>query len=290
MISQAPTEALYLDNSSLHTSSTELISCQQVSSLDEDTKRLAKNIAPENFALVTRRTIFYAQGGGQPSDTGFITAEIRQGESGDSKFEVLLVRKTFDGTIYHFGRFLAGTGAESTGIIQQPSFAPNQSVSLAIDRKKRNHHSRLHTAGHILGLAIRLLRSQLDVREKGKANHFPGEASLEFEGLLYNEHKPIIQEKVNELVAQAIPVRTCWWEAAEIKERIHELNMAEGMQDAVGGMGRVRIAEIGDLDANPCGGTHVENTGKTGEIRIRKISRQKGVTKVSYEVPVNFDL
>ncbi|KAL2820023.1 major facilitator superfamily domain-containing protein [Aspergillus granulosus] len=277
------TDALYLDNGSLHTSTSQLISCQPVSSLDEDTKRLAKNIAAEDLAVITRQTVFYAQGGGQPSDTGFITAE---GQERDGKFEVLLVRKTLDGTIFHFGRFLnTGTGCTT----KQLSFAPGQTVSLAIDRKKRNYHSRLHTAGHILGLAMRLLAPMLGVREKGKANHFPGEASLEFEGLLYNEHKPIIQEKVNELVAQAIPVRVSWWEAAEVQARIDELNMAEGMQEAVGAMGKVRVAEIGDVDANPCGGTHVEHTGKTGEIKIRKIGRQKGVTRVSYEVPVDFD-
>lgn len=162
----------------------------------------------------------------------------------------------------------------------------NQPVSLQIDRVKRNYHSRLHTAGHIIGLAMRLLQPTLGDRKKVKANHFPGEACMEFEGLLYNEHKPVIQEKVNELVREQLPVQISWWDEDEVEKRKDELDMVEGRE--VSGMGRLRIAEIGDVDANPCGGTHVESTGLTGEITIRKISRQKGISKVSYEVPVSW--
>lgn len=195
-------------------------------------------------------------------------------------FEVLLVRRASDGSLLHFGRFSPPSTSISNAI------AMNQPVSLQIDRVKRNYHSRLHTAGHIIGLAMRLLQSKLGDRKKVKANHFPGEACMEFEGLLYNEHKPVIQEKVNELVREHLPVRISWWDEDEVEKRKDELDMVEGRE--VGGVGRVRIAEIGDVDANPCGGTHVESTGQTGEITIRKISRQKGISKVSYEVPVSW--
>lgn len=109
---------------------------------------------------------------------------------------------------------------------------------------------------------------------------------MEFEGLLYNEHKPVIQAKVDELVREQLPVRISWWDDDEVERRKDELDMVEGRE--VGGMGSVRIAGIGDIDANPCGGTHVESTGLTGEITIRKISRQKGISKVSYGVPVSW--
>ncbi|CEL01912.1 hypothetical protein ASPCAL01488 [Aspergillus calidoustus] len=289
-IIKAPTEALYLDNSSLHTTTTQLISCQPVSSLDEKTKRLAKNIAAEDFAVVTQQTIFYAQGGGQASDTGFIVRETQRGQSQDQddRFEVLLVRKNLDGMIIHFGRFLA---AERQ--VSQPSssfFSPDQTVSLSIDRAKRNYHSRLHTAGHILGLAMHQLEPILGRRQELKANHFPGEASLEFEGLLYNDkHKSLIQEKVDEIVAQALPVKCSWWDPAQVEAKKEELRLVEGRLEEVGAMGRVRVAEIADLDASPCGGTHVESTALTGRITIRKISRVKGGSRVSYEVPVDFD-
>ncbi|KAI9370660.1 Threonyl/alanyl tRNA synthetase [Aspergillus egyptiacus] len=296
---------LYLTDASLHTSTTTLTSIQQVATLDEEVKRLAKNIQPEDFALTTRTTIFYPQGGGQPSDTGVIVSsesriqsnnlnnegekEEEDASKGAFEFEVLLVRKTSDGSILHFGRFATSPSSEIL-LGAQLCFNGNQmskEVSLRIDSQKRNYHSRLHTAGHILGLAMRLLAPVLGERKKVKANHFPGEASMEFEGMLYNEHKGAIQDKVDEIVAQQLSVRISWWDEEEVERRKEELDMVEGRE--VGGMGRVRIAEIGEVDANPCGGTHVEHTGATGRILIRKIGRQKGVTRVSYEVPVIFE-
>ncbi|KAL4917764.1 fungal trichothecene efflux pump-domain-containing protein [Aspergillus aurantiobrunneus] len=263
----SPAEALYLDNASLHTLSTRIISHKPLSSLDDDEKLPAKKISTEDtFAIIANQT-----------------SEL---QSRDAEFEVFLVRKSRDGSILHFGRFSPSTFVTGGDVMQQPSFAANQPVSLHIDSIKQNYHSRLHTAGHILGLAMRLLKPALGNRKKVKANHFPREACMEFEGLLYSEHKPLIQEKVNELVRDNLPVRIAWWDEGEVERRKDELDMVEGRE--VGGLGRVRIAEIGDVDANPCGGTHVQSTGLTGEITIRKISRQKGVIKVSYEVPVSF--
>ncbi|KAF9892256.1 hypothetical protein FE257_002033 [Aspergillus nanangensis] len=269
------TKALYLDDASLCTSTTEILSCHPLSQLNEDEKKLAKNIPCESFAIITKETVFYPQGGGQPSDTGKITTTDASNEESSSIFRVLLVRKSTNGRIFHFGDFASTT--------THPPFADGQLVSQTIDSAKRDYHSRLHTAGHIIGLAMRLLTPTLGERKKVKANHAPGEACMEFDGLLYNEHRPVIEAKVNELVQEALPVHISWWDANEVERA--SLNMVEGLQ--LGRDGRVRIAGIGDVDANPCGGTHVAHTGLTGYITIRKISRQKGVSRLSYEVPIS---
>jgi Ser-tRNA(Ala) deacylase AlaX len=250
---QANTEALYLDDASLRELTTEVLSSQSITSLSEEEKSLAKNIPTEDIALTMRQTIFYAQGGGQPSDTGAI------GPTGqDATFSVSLVRKTPDGRYLHFGKYVDAT-----------PFTAGQLVVQKIDDSKRNYHSRLHTAGHIVGLAMQLLMPD---RKKVKANHFPNEASMEYKGLLYNEDKPVIQEKVNELVQQDLKILISWSEGGADGEegRSHD--------------GRTRIASIGGLDYNPCGGTHVPRTGLVGSIVIRKISRQKGISRVSYDV------
>ncbi|KAA8648840.1 uncharacterized protein ATNIH1004_004726 [Aspergillus tanneri] len=274
------TEALYLDNASLQEITTEILSCQPICELPDHEKTLAKNIALGDLAITTRQTVFYPQGGGQPSDTGVISITASPNNNSDTSaesvlFQVLLVRKSTSGRILHFGQFLPSNTS--------PCFADGQLVSQRIDSARREYHSRLHTAGHIIGLAMRLLTPILGERKKVKANHAPREACMEFEGLLYNEHKPVIEETINKLVQKALPVKISWWEESEIEKL--SLNMVEGLQ--LGGNGLVRIAEIGDIDANPCGGTHVEHTGLTGPITIRKISRQKGVSRLSYEVPVS---
>lgn len=197
-----------------------------------------------------RQTIFYAQGGGQPSDTGAIKSDQ------PSTFEVSLVRKTPAGTYLHFGKY------------NDAPFAVGQQVVQRIDELKRTYHSRLHTAGHVVGLAMQLLMPD---KKKVKANHFPKEASMEYEGLLYNEDKSLIQDKVDELVRRDLAILISWVDGENGEEgRSHD--------------GRTRIASIGGLDHNPCGGTHVSRTGLIGSIVIRKISRQKGISRVSYDV------
>ncbi|CAI7643198.1 hypothetical protein PCG10_003441 [Penicillium crustosum] len=249
------TEAVYLDDATLRTLTTEVLSSQSIPSLSEEEKLLAKNVPAEDSAITMRQTIFYAQGGGQPSDTGAI-GPVDQ----DPTFEVSLVRKTSDGRFLHFGKFIDATS----------SFVAGQPVVQKVDDSKRNYHSRLHTAGHIVGLAMQLLMPD---KKKVKANHFPREASMEYEGLLYNEHKPVIQEKVDELVQLDLPILISWLEG------VAQVGDEEGAEE-----GRTRIASIGGLDHNPCGGTHVARTSLVGSVVIRKISRQKGISRVSYDV------
>ena len=38
--------------------------------------------------------------------------------------------------------------------------------------------------------------------------------------------------------------------------------------------GRVRLLEIGDVDLQPCGGTHVRSTGEIGAVRVAKIENK----------------
>lgn len=203
-----------------------------------------------------RQTILYPRGGGQPSDTGTLALEDQE-----PTFTVLLVRKTQDGRILHFGK------PDNTDTI----FVEGQRVIQNVDGDRRDYHSRLHTGGHIVGLAMELLFPDM---KKVKANHAPGEACMEYEGLLYNEQKPLIQAKVDELVKQDLPILISWVEDGSDLE-------GRGKNRE----GPVRVASIGGLDQNPCGGTHVDRTSLAGPIAIRKVSRQKGISRVSYEVP-----
>lgn len=254
----APTEAVYLHDASLRSLTTNILSCQPISSLPENEQGLAKSVAADYFAITMHQTILYPQGGGQASDTG----RIMLIDQPDTAFTVALVRKTSDGRILHFGKPVAERSP--------PSFTEGQWVIQHVDGAKRDYHSRLHTAGHIIGVAMQILMPHM---KTVKANHMPGEACLEFDGLLYNEHKPLIQAKVDELVRQDLPVLISWLDAGtDVGERANP------------GDGPVRIVSIGGLDQDPCGGTHVPRTGLVGPVVIRKISRKNGISRVAYEV------
>lgn len=44
----------------------------------------------------------------------------------------------------------------------------------------------------------------------------------------------------------------------------------------------VGVCEVDGVESYPCGRTHIMGTADLGEVRVRRISRQKGVSKVSY--------
>lgn len=139
---------------------------------------------------------------------------------------------------------------------------------------------RYHTAGHILGLAVKQLKDTIGDVSEVKANHAPGMAFVEFRGLIAGEHKGVIQERVNALVQGNLAVKVDWWD--EKMAEAHCAALPEGL--SVPEDGNVRVVDIEGVGAYPCGGTHLPTTSDVGGIVVRKISRQKGVTKISYDI------
>jgi Ser-tRNA(Ala) deacylase AlaX len=190
--------------------------------------------------------------------------------SGQTTFHVHQVRKT-DPAILHMGVF---EPADET--------FTDKEVEQKINVEKRVLHSRIHTAGHVIGLAINhLIRAgnlPSDILD-GKAPHYPGAAFVEFSGLIPGTAKDSIQAKVDEMVAQNLPVRIHFWnEDRARRECTGVLDVVKGDEDGV------RVVEIGEAGSYPCGGTHVVGLKECGKVVVRGIKRQKGVSKVSYEV------
>jgi len=127
---------------------------------------------------------------------------------------------------------------------------------------------------------VRLLSASIPGISESKASHAPGAALIEFRGLIDGKHKDVIQAKVGELVRQALPIRINWWSEEEARERctvvLENAKVKEGEA--------VRVCEVDGVGSCPCDETLVTSTADLGEVRVRRISRQKGVSKASYEV------
>lgn len=193
----------------------------------------------DSFAVVILEdTIFHPQGGGQPADQGSI-------ESDRAVMQVTHVKKRDDGSIEHIGTPIEGT------------FAVGDQVTCLVDTAARVLHSRLHSAGHLLDVAL----DQLGIDwQPSKGYHFMDGPYVEYQ--THTVPAPDLAQKIKEqaalLIAQNIPT-------------------AIELQDAR------RIVHLAGK-AVPCGGTHVQATGEIGEILIRNIKRKPGVIRISYSI------
>lgn len=129
------------------------------------------------WAVVCDRTVFHPQGGGQPSDIGWINEVV--------------VRK-----VIH----------TPEAIVHLCEAALGGEVSMAVDAKTRRLNSRLHSAGHIIGFV-----GDEHGWHATKGNHFPGESRVVFEPenpkAIQLTEAEVLQSEVNALISKKLERR-----------------------------------------------------------------------------------
>lgn len=210
-------------------------------------------------AVVLDQTVFYPQGGGQPFDQGQITSE-------QSVFLVDEVRFD-DGVVYHYGHFDHG------------EFHSGETVSCEVDEIRRSLHSRLHSAGHVVDLALK----RLDILwEPGKGYHFPQGPYVEYLGNLGDQDREDLRSTIervcNEVIAEDAVTTLEFLNVAQAK--IQGLEIAENILASEKPIRVVRYGDFGIL----CGGTHVSRLSEIGEMTIRKIRPEGTHIRVGYSI------
>ncbi|ERT02468.1 uncharacterized protein SPSK_05426 [Sporothrix schenckii 1099-18] len=307
MTAPAHTELVFHHDAKRYTLPTTVVAVLPFASLASANKALFKQGLQEEadgqetpyYAVVTEATIFHPQGGGQPSDVGTMTATTAaDGEGGGVHtpasvvFDVLSARTdaVHPSQVLHFGRFTTGSD-DTDNTSGSFSFAAGTPVTQAIDVAKRVLYSRLHTAGHVLGSAVRhLVEQQVEGFDELKASHFPDAASCEFRGKIDGHWKDPIQARLTEYIARAMPVEIDWWDAADFRKNGLERlipqpaapSSSSSTTTSAAPTDKWRIVRIVGAEVYPCGGTHVDSTDLCGETRVTKISRSKGISRVSY--------
>ncbi|XP_039126893.1 alanine--tRNA ligase [Dioscorea cayenensis subsp. rotundata] len=251
---QSPTKLSYFDDMRALTSSATILSISQ-----EDSGRRA---------VILDSTIFYPQGGGQPSDTGFIS-----NSTSDFKFIVQDVRLK-DGVVWHYGIL------ECLEDACESKFE-GQEVSLHVDAERRDFNSRLHSAGHLLDVCMRKVGSSH--LEPGKGYHFPDGPFVEYKGVIPKDQIQIKQKELeaeaNALISSGGKVLVSilpYDEAAKWCGGDLPSYIAEGSTP--------RIVKLGDNLGGPCGGTHVTDIADIGSLKVSQIRTKKGFTKVFYNI------
>ena len=198
--------------------------------------------------IVLDRTIFYAASGGQPNDTGRMLAA-----DGRAVPIVNVVHPEGDKTrIVH----VAAEGA--------PAFAAGDKVSLELDWDRRYRLMRMHTALHLLSVVFPFPVTGGSIGEdKGR---------LDFDMPEVPDDLPALEAQLNAMVAGHHAVTSEWITDDEVAANpglIKTMKVKPPM-----GQGRVRLVRIGDVDLQPCGGTHVGNTSEIGPLKLGKIEKK----------------
>ncbi|MCE4606410.1 MAG: alanine--tRNA ligase [Desulfurococcales archaeon] len=217
----------------------------------------AKPLGYNGIYLVLDQTAFYPEGGGQAYDTGIITTIAEE-------YIVKEVYKTPNNVIVH--------------VLDKP-FKPVDSVQGKIDWIRRYRLMRHHTATHvILGAARRVLGSH--VWQAG------AEKTVEKARLDITHHKPLTREEIKEierLANYAVDDRR------KVSAFILDRNTAEekyGFKLYQGGVPKtpyIRVVDIDGWDTQACFGTHLQNSGEIGGIKIVNVERlADGIVRLEY--------
>lgn len=199
--------------------------------------------------IVLDASLFYPTGGGQPGDSG---------------------RIEWSGGVVPIATTIKGDGAD---IVLVPGAAENlppigAEVLQVLDWERRHRHMRVHTALHLLSVAIPLPVTGGSVgSEKGR---------LDFKMPDGAPDRELLNEALNDLIERDLVITESWITDADLRANPGLVKTMSVMPPM--GQGRIRLIAIGSgqdqIDLQPCGGTHVARTSEIGRVRIGKIENK----------------
>lgn len=215
-------------------------------------------VAADKGGVILDRTVFYARGGGQPGDSGWL-----RWEGGE-------VRVT--DTVKREGRVLH--------VVEDDPPPAGIAVQAEIDWDRRYRLMRTHTALHALsGIVWRDYGAKVT-----GGNMEPGVARMDFElESISTEFGREVEEKLNAALAEDLPVAVSFLPRAEALADADlirtKVNLIPETVDPI------RVIDIAGLDRQADGGTHVRSTGEVGPVRVVKTeSKGKAFKRMRIEL------
>ncbi len=218
-----------------------------------DTKVVSCEKKGDHWEITLVATIFYPEGGGQPSDKGTIT-----GKSGHAK--VKHVRLKGDVVIHE--------------AVIEGTLVPGDTVACDIDWNLRYHNMRVHSAGHIVHEAVKQVDANL-VPVKGEHG---SQAYIEYEGSLTVDKKYSIEKEANAIVDSDVPLTTEFVSLEELTRR------SPWVPTHLPKNKPLRILTVGNFSPIPDGGTQIAHSSEAGPITVTEIENADGHVRVHYQI------
>ncbi len=207
--------------------------------------------------LLLDATAFYPEGGGQPSDVGYLYWS-------DGKAKVIGAEK-YKGRVLHK--------------LEGPLPPVGKRVRGEVDEESRLARMRHHTATHVILEAARRVLGPHVWQWGAQKGDEESRLDITHYKTISPEELRKIELLANEAVMRNIPVKTFWLLRTDAEKRYGFILYQGGVvPDPV-----LRIVEIEGYNVQACGGTHVTKTGDIGIIKIwrtRKI--QDGVVRLEF--------
>lgn len=203
-------------------------------------------LTPEG-GIVVDRTVFYASAGGQPGDCG----SLMRADGSEICIET---------AVY---------GPSKVDVIHVPAHAAElpelgEAVTLRLDWPTRHKRMRMHTALHLLSVALPFPVTGGSIGEE--------ESRLDFDIPDAGLDKDAITAKLAEMIATGARVTERWISDDELLANpglVKTMSVKPPM-----GSGKVRLVEIEGIDLQPCGGTHVRSLDEIGAVQVTKIEKK----------------
>ncbi|NLI54735.1 MAG: hypothetical protein GX417_10520 [Clostridiales bacterium] len=201
--------------------------------------------AGDGFDAVFDQTVFFPEGGGQPSDTGTL------GEA-----HVSHVREEGGEILHRIDRALP-LGARVAG---------------RIDWARRFDLMQQHTGEHLLSFSFYELFSASNVGFHLALDY----ATIDFDKPLSHEQIIEAEHLANRFVWRNLPVSASFYESEDAVKDLPLRKHSEGLHPPI------RIVSIEDADMCTCCAPHCRKTGEIGSIFVADTSAYKGGTRVTF--------
>ncbi len=220
------TERLYFSDSYIREFDAVVVSCEKLE---------------KGYRVILDKTAFFAEGGGQKADTGFI---------GDAK--VTDVQEE-DDVIYHF---------------VDKELESSKEYSCRLDWEQRFLRMQSHSGEHIVSGVVHSLYGYDNVGFHMEEDY----VTVDFSGELTREQLDEVEEKTNRYIYDNIEIECFFPNEYEIENLDYrsKLDLKEG----------VRLVRIGEADLCACCAPHVKRTGEIGVVKILDFMRHRGGVRI----------
>ena len=202
-----------------------------------------KEIDPENKTIELEDAIFYGKSGGQPGDEGEIIADgqkIKVNETIKAEESIKNILENLNG------------------------LRKNQKIIARINWDKRYKYMRMHSALHLMCASISLGVTG------GQIGY--DKSRLDFNDPDKEIKKEELQEKINTLMRDDHEITYEYIDSKILESQPELVRTMSVKPPSIDG--KLRFVKIGNVDFQPCGGTHVKSTKEIGKITIGKIENK----------------